>query len=152
MVKKIILVAVVMFMLSDFSALAQSRGFGIGIILGEPTGLSGKYWTSSYSAFDFGLGYSFVKETRFHAHMDYVFHTQLSSVPENFMLYYGPGARLKLRENADSRFGMRGVVGFVWIPRDVRIDVFLELAPILDLVPATEFSINGGLGLRFFLN
>jgi hypothetical protein len=26
---------------------AQSKGFGAGIIVGEPTGISGKYWVSS---------------------------------------------------------------------------------------------------------
>ena len=35
---------------------AQDHGFGMGLILGEPTGLSAKLWTSKINAFDFGLG------------------------------------------------------------------------------------------------
>ena len=37
---------------------AQDHGFGLGIIFGEPTGLSAKLWTSKVNAFDFGLGWS----------------------------------------------------------------------------------------------
>src|ERR1041384_2381931 len=37
---------------------AQERAFGLGVIVGEPTGLSAKLWTSSTNAFDFGLGRS----------------------------------------------------------------------------------------------
>jgi hypothetical protein len=32
---------------------AQDHGFGMGIILGEPTGISAKLWTSRDNAFDF---------------------------------------------------------------------------------------------------
>jgi len=35
---------------------AQNRGFGMGLMLGEPTGLSAKAWTSPINAVDFGLG------------------------------------------------------------------------------------------------
>lgn len=38
---------------------AQDHGFGMGIILGEPTGLSAKAWTSNDNAFDFALAWSF---------------------------------------------------------------------------------------------
>ncbi|PJC57853.1 MAG: hypothetical protein CO025_11205, partial [Ignavibacteria bacterium CG_4_9_14_0_2_um_filter_37_13] len=35
---------------------AQDHGFGLGLVVGEPTGLSAKLWTSRINAFDFGLG------------------------------------------------------------------------------------------------
>jgi len=34
---------------------AQERTFGLGVMLGEPTGFSAKLWTSNSNAFDFGL-------------------------------------------------------------------------------------------------
>jgi len=37
---------------------AQDHGFGIGLILGEPTGVSAKLWTSNQNALDVGLGVS----------------------------------------------------------------------------------------------
>src|SRR5580765_5861261 len=33
-----------------------SRKYGLGIILGDPTGISGKAWVSSINAIDVGLG------------------------------------------------------------------------------------------------
>ncbi|GAB4289307.1 MAG: hypothetical protein Kow0098_07210 [Ignavibacteriaceae bacterium] len=130
---------------------AQDKGFGLGIILGEPTGLSAKYWTTSINAFDFGLGYSFSpKNSRFHFHIDYLFHTQLSGVEEKLLLHYGPGARIKTREDDDANLGVRGVIGITWIPRNAPVDLFIEIAPILNLIPGTTFSINGGFGARFY--
>ena len=72
-----------------------------------------------------------------HLHADYLFHVNnIFNATENIALYYGPGARLSL----------------VWIPRNAPIDVFLEVAPLLDIIPETDFNFNGGIGVRFFFN
>jgi hypothetical protein len=132
---------------------SQSKGFGLGVIVGEPTGVSAKYWTTSSTALDFGLGYSFEKNSRLHLHADYLFHVNnLFETTENLALYYGPGARLRIVANGDSRLGFRFDVGLVWIPKNAPIDVFIEIAPLLDIIPETDFSFNGGLGVRFFFN
>lgn len=132
---------------------SQTRGFGLGIIVGEPTGISAKYWLSSQNALDFGLGYSFVRKGRLHFHMDYLFHHQnIFQAEENFALYYGPGFRLRTVEGDDARLGARFGVGLVWLPRNAPVDVFIEIAPILDIIPATRFQVNAGLGFRFFFN
>ena len=147
--------AKIIFVLLIYSGIsfAQSKGFGLGILIGQPTGISAKYWTSGSTAFDFGVGYSFEKYSRMHLHVDYLFHTKsVFNTTENIALYYGPGARLKLYEHADSRLGVRFNVGIVWIPRNSPVDVFVEIAPLLDIIPETAFSLNGGIGVRFFFN
>lgn len=149
--KKTLIGSVLLIILFSVVTSAQSSGFGIGAILGQPTGISAKYWTTSSTAFDFGLGYSFEKNSRMHLHADYLFHTKdIFNSTENFSLYYGPGARLRLVENGDSRLGVRFDVGIVWIPRNAPIDVFVEIAPLLDIIPETDFSFNGGIGVRYF--
>lgn len=149
--KKSLIGSILLIVLFSGITLAQSSGFGIGAILGQPTGISAKYWTTSSTAFDFGLGYSFEKNSRMHLHADYLFHTKdIFNSTENFSLYYGPGARLRLVENGDSRLGVRFDVGIVWIPRNTPIDVFIEIAPLLDIIPETDFSFNGGIGVRYF--
>ncbi len=50
--KKIILIAALFIILTNLT-LSQNRGFGLGIVLGEPTGLSAKLWTGNSNAFDF---------------------------------------------------------------------------------------------------
>jgi hypothetical protein len=59
---------------------------------------------------------------------------------------------MSFHENDDSRLGVRFDVGLVWIPRNAPIDVFIELAPILDIIPETSFAMNGGIGVRYFFN
>jgi hypothetical protein len=36
---------------------AGGRNFGVGFILGQPTAISAKYWTSANTALDFGVGW-----------------------------------------------------------------------------------------------
>lgn len=133
------------------SIYSQEKGFGLGIIIGEPTGLSAKYWTSESNAFDFGLGYSFSpKNSRLHLHADYLFHLRLTNTSEKFSLYYGPGVRIKTREDDDSVLGIRGALGITWIPRNTPLDFFFEVVPVFTLIPATSFDINAGLGARYY--
>jgi hypothetical protein len=50
--KNILICSAIMFfiIISAKPISAQDHGFGMGIILGEPTGLSAKLWTSSNNA------------------------------------------------------------------------------------------------------
>jgi hypothetical protein len=41
------------------TAQAQDSGFGLGIIIGEPTGISAKQWTGSRTAIDGAVAWSF---------------------------------------------------------------------------------------------
>jgi hypothetical protein len=129
---------------------AQDRGFGLGVILGEPTGLSGKYWVSGTNAVDAGMAWSFKDPGFFHIHADYLWHfpIQTGSVKQ-FALYTGVGGRIGARSE-DPLVGIRIVGGIAFWPKDTPLDLFLEFAPVVDLVPATELSAQGGLGIRFF--
>jgi hypothetical protein len=129
---------------------AQDRGFGLGVILGEPTGLSGKYWLSERNAVDAGMAWSFRAQGFFHIHADYLWHFPLhTQSAERFSFYAGVGGRLGAASH-DALLGVRIVGGLVFWPRNTPIDVFLEFAPVLDLAPATEMTANGGIGVRFF--
>jgi hypothetical protein len=41
-------------------------------------------------------------------------------------------------------------VGLAYAFADVPIDLFLEVAPILNVVRDTEFDLEGGIGARFY--
>jgi hypothetical protein len=143
---------------------AQNHGFGIGIILGEPTGLSAKLWTSENNALDFGLGFSeggdrisykgsYDGGSRIHFHMDYLWHSfNAISSTERFPLYYGIGARFNTGGGYNGSLGIRGVFGIAWFPHSTPIDVFLELVPVLQLTSNVGFGIDAGLGIRYFIN
>jgi hypothetical protein len=131
-------------------AIAQQKGFGLGVILGEPTGFSFKGWTGASTAIDGALAWSFVDETTFHVHVDWLWHNDAITKKPEMPVYYGVGGRIKTGGHGDDRIGFRVVGGLGYYIPDTPIDVFVEIAPILDIAPGTDFSINGGIGARYF--
>ena len=148
---------------------AQERRFGLGVMVGEPTGISGKLWVSSQKAFDFGLGWShgygwydgdgrmhrydgsYDGGSRVHLHMDYLWHWfETVHSAERFPLYTGIGGRLNTGTGYNSSVAIRGVFGIAWMPRNMPVDVFLELVPSLQVVPSTGFGMDAGFGARYF--
>ena len=54
--------------------------------------------------------------------------------------------------NDDPRLGLRIPLGLSYLISNSPLELFGELAPVLDLTPDTTFRVNGGLGLRYWLN
>lgn len=145
------------------TSIAQDRKFGLGVMVGEPTGLSAKLWTSSTTAFDFGLGWSVGGDrigrydgyydggSRIHFHMDYLWHAfDAIRATERFPLYYGIGGRINTGAGYRNSVAVRGVFGIAWLPRETSMDVFLEVAPSLQLSPSSGFGMDAALGARYF--
>jgi hypothetical protein len=162
---KRILYAVILFIIifSSHNLKAQSRKFGLGVIVGEPTGLSAKLWTSNKNALAFGLGWSvegyrfngfdraYDNATRTHIHIDYLWHSFYAiSSNGQFPLFYGVGGRINTGPEYNGTFGVRGVIGIAWQPRDTPLDIFIEVVPTLNLISSTGFGIDAGIGARYF--
>lgn len=138
-------------LLAVTTAPAQQKGFGLGIILGEPTGISAKGWVSQTNAVDGGLAWSFVHETSFHIHADYLWHFfHVFKTTETIPLYIGLGGRIKTGRTENARIGVRVSGGIEYIFRNAPVDIFLEVAPIIDLAPSTDLDGNAGFGARFY--
>jgi hypothetical protein len=133
-------------------AQTNAGDFGIGLILGEPTGLSAKYYLGGTNALDFGLAWSLGRHSNFHAHADYlrhkfdVFEVQTGRLP----FYYGIGARVIGGDQG--LVGIRVPIGVSYYFPNDPLEIFFEVVPILDLAPSTSFSGNGGLGIRYYFN
>ena len=131
---------------------AQESGFGVGLMVGEPTGVSGKYWMSPVSAIDGALGWSFGKTNWFQLHGDYLVHNYgiINVGKGKLPVYYGVGARMIF--STANRVGIRGVAGLDYLFQSDPLDIFLEIAPILDLAPEIEFDFNAAIGIRYYFN
>ena len=129
---------------------AHNHGLGLGIILGEPTGISLKYWTSRTTAIDGAIAWSLGKHDRIYFHGDYLWHIDniINVSRGRLPIYYGVGARLGF--NDDSSLGVRGVIGLDYQFTNVPVDIFLELVPVMNLAPSTDFDFNGAIGVRYF--
>ena len=134
----------------SLSATYAQKNFGIGTILGEPTGLSAKLYTGGSNAFDFAAAWSFKGSGHLLLQADYVWHSSLTRASSGeLMLYYGIGGRVIFRD--DPLVGARIPIGLDYQFSTAPIDIFVEIVPILDLIPDTDFDIGGGIGVRFWL-
>lgn len=131
-------------------ASAQDKNFGLGIILGEPTGLSFKNWLSGETAIDVAAAWSFERRGSLHFHGDYLIHNfDLLKVKKGKLpVYYGVGGRIRAEEK--SRLGVRIPVGVSYIFENVPLDIFIEIASIMDLAPKTEFWATAFVGIRYY--
>jgi hypothetical protein len=132
---------------------ANQNGFGLGIMLGEPTGPCFKYWTGSKTAIDGGIAWSLDKNSNLHIHGDYLIHdfTLIKVDKGRLPFYYGIGGRIRTWDNnRDDNVGVRIPVGLSYLPENSAFDFFLEIVPILDLAPNTEMDFNGAIGVRYF--
>jgi len=129
---------------------AQKAGsFGAGVVLGAPTGATGKLWLDEAQAVDAGLGWN----GAFTAYGDYLWHgwTLLPQPPRGRMpVYLGLGAQV--RAYGDSEFSLRAVAGIAyWLPRDP-IEIFAELVPLLHLTRRAGAGLDGAAGVRYYFN
>jgi hypothetical protein len=132
------------------AAFAQRSGVGAGIIAGEPTGITLKNWLSKTTAFDVAVAWSFDGPDDFHLHGDYLLHNFSVFKPRKGLmpLYFGLGGRIKFSDK--TRVGLRGVIGVDYLFQSAPVDIFLEVAPIFDFTPDTDFSFNAAIGFRYF--
>lgn len=140
----------ILFLFLTIFILPQQNNFGVGVILGNPTGISAKMWLNNVNSIDAALGYSIGKHNRMHFHSTYLWQDN-NSLASNVMLkpHFGIGFMMRAKDEETTVFGVRGAVGINWYPTGVKLEVFAEVAPILKLAPATDFDLNGGVGVRF---
>jgi len=135
--------------------ISRAKGlFGIGVVLGEPTGISGKYWLDEHTAVDGAFGYSF--GDRFRLSMDYLVHTNAFESPE-FPFYYGIGGAMAggrgyiaKSRSGDFALGARGVIGVSYLFKRAPLDAFLEIAPIIFIAPPFGLSMDFCFGIRVY--
>lgn len=134
------------------SAQTNDGSFGLGLILGEPTGVTAKLWLGGRNAFVAAAAWSFANETAFHVHGDYLWHffDRVRIEEGRIPLYVGIGGRIKDRNDTD--VGVRFPFGATYLFDDAPVDVFLEVVPILDVAPESEVRMNAAAGVRYYFD
>ena len=148
------------------SKFTANKTFGLGLMLGAPTGLSGKYYLGPSTAIDFGVGvirYYRHRHSNIHVHADFLWHpvSLASTEPFELPLYFGIGARLWDFDDDDIDddgfgLGVRAPIGIAMDFNNVPLDVFFELALVVDLFFNYDddygADINGAIGMRYYFN
>jgi hypothetical protein len=144
-----VLVGVILMFVSLLGHAQQKGTFGLGFIIGNPTGISMKFWTKETDAVEVAVGWK-KKETELHA--DYLWHNFELLPVENGRLpvFYGLGIGVKLKEDKDNEIGIRTIAGLEYLFPTVPFDFFLQIAPMLQLTPESKVKGEAALGFRFF--
>jgi STE24 endopeptidase len=150
--------------LSARAGIPEPRQTGVGVVLGEPTGLSGKLWRDRKHAFDAAFAYSF--DDFLLVSGDYLFHFD-SSLQADFKPYVGIGGLFYVSTLSDKHrrhgfgddgtaagIGLRIPLGIEWLSRDpeLPIGVYLEVVPGVGIVPNSFGFIEGGIGARYYFH
>lgn len=130
---------------------ADKGTLGVGIIVGEPTGICAKIYLAKDRALDIAAGSAFISNG-LQIHGDYVFHPWILQDRDSFVLpvYLGPGLRVidySGGSTGSSHFavGLRAVIGLLFDFKNAPLDAFLEVA----FVGEYDFKTGNGLGAAF---
>jgi hypothetical protein len=164
--RKLLFIVTAFLLITAAEGYAQRIGggdnFGFGIILGDPTGLTVKYYTEPGKALVFDLGASYFGSPRISG--DYIWHfdafnsdvTNLYAGPGLVLGFgegsgwYGKDGRFFTRDKNDLGIGVRGIFGLNFVPRRTPLEFFVELGVLLGLAPSFGSGVDAALGMRFY--
>ena len=125
---------------------------GIGIVFGDPSGLTFQHKIDAKQFTDFYFAYTWDEEWVFIGDYKYRLHGVLDQqVPVT--PYIGLGAFLKIEDHKhddDLALGVRIPLGIEWSAPEVPVTLFAELVPALRIIKSTDGDFQAGIGGRFF--
>jgi hypothetical protein len=145
-----------------------NKTFGLGLELGAPTGVTGKYFVSANQALDFGFGTVYNSNNRYGLHIygDYLFHPVSLASTNVFELpfYFGFGGRLWSFEDRGPAedddaiaFGFRVPLGIAFDFNTIPLDTFVQVVPVLDFYSgyrahSVYIDLEVSIGVRYWFN
>jgi hypothetical protein len=139
--------------LTGFAAVtaAEDGRFGLGIQVGNPTGITGKHHFRGRPVFiDWAFGFSLFEGRGLNTHLDFLWQPRLMTFDRARMdLYFGVGPQL-WAQNDNVNLGVRAPLGVDFILDRVPIDVFVEVAAGLWIVEGADFNVDAAAGFRWW--
>lgn len=134
--------------------------FGIGLCIGEPTGVAAKLYLEDDRAIQGAFGFTFAN-SGLQVHADYVLHPYILQDKDSFTMpvYVGPGVRfIQYEKGRDGEryiaLGVRGVGGVLFDFKQIPLDVFAEVALVAEYGFADGegfgLALNAGIGARYY--
>ena len=156
--RKLIAMTITVFILSSGIAFSDNVGgrgnFGLGLAVGDPSGLSAKYMFSGKTGFSTTVGWKTSGDTEINASFDLLFHKYNSVKIRGTVspVYGGTGLRLKNRGNEEGvdELAIRIPIGIELFFRELSVGAFAELVPTLKVKPDTKTTLQLAFGIRYF--
>ena len=137
-------IVVSLFALIVLTAVVFSAPLGLGVKVGEPTGLYIRSYTSNTSFAGITAAWSFT-------HNSFTIQADFNGVSPNLFgdidFSYGAGIHLGVQDNLN--LGLRFPLGLNFAIPETPLITFLEIAPGFKVTPETNFDLSGGLGLFY---
>lgn len=135
----------------SITAFSQKGDFGMGLILGNPTSLSVKWWTGNVTAIDASIGYRYSGANHLYLNTDFLFHLWAFQKDEGIIkIYFGGGAGLGFI--SDLSFGVRAPGGAALFLDKIPLEIFAEFVPTLQLFGEENirYMQEGYIGARWY--
>lgn len=143
------------------------RPLGLGFAIGSPVSLVGKYFLNQTNAVDFGLSFwHYGNDCDYRADGgchgvgsiglvgDYLWHDTLARGTAQLDWHFGPGGRLWIGNHSydhNAALAARFPVGLdLTFDRPNFLEVFMEIAPVLFIVPDVFLDLEAFVGVRFY--
>ncbi|MBI2522000.1 MAG: hypothetical protein HYV97_16405 [Bdellovibrio sp.] len=150
-------IIILAFFSCNFTALAAVPQWGLGAVIGDPTGLSLNYFMHetrslhSVLAFDFSDG----DEVNFASH--YIWWKRFADMPlKPFRWFYGFGGEIAIFDQSYKKFhdkdielGPSATLGLSYAFESAPLEAFLKSNLTLDIVQETDVDMDLMLGLHF---
>jgi hypothetical protein len=165
---RILLFVLVLVPASGWAQGPQGKPFGLGLTLGDPTGISGKYWFSRVHTVDFALGWGFFPYNGAALYGDYLYNA-LNILPHggpgfDLLFYLGVGGKIGAWnhhwDDANHHhydeygfgLGLRIPFGITMLFSKAPFDLFLELVPCIEFIGPDPvwFDFDFAFGGRFY--
>jgi hypothetical protein len=148
-----------------------NKTFGLGLEMGAPTGLNGKYFLSDTGALDFGIGWIYryyYYGDGLHAYLNYLWHpvSLASTSALELPLTIGIGGRLWDFDYCRGTICGRGTAVGVRVPIGLSLDfnrapldIFFQLVPVVDFISndyyrrfgeRSHVGVDASFGIRYW--
>lgn len=131
---------------------ADHGPFGIGLVVGQPTGLTMELELSEHTAIDAAVGLDLFDERRFYFHLEFLYFLPTLVTADSLSLaaYLGVGGFIV--DHPDRLgLGVRAPFGLSLEFTAVPLEIFLEIALHVRLVPdGPDFDPGAALGFRYY--
>jgi hypothetical protein len=146
---------------------AKTDDIGLGVLVGGPTTLTGKYWLNESNAIDFGAAFAEDDYAIIATYLNH-FESGAEGMGRRMAPYAGFGFYLDFNqeqnelvfdrdtndregsETDDVGFGIRIPLGLEYMPVEMPMGIFAEITPGLAITPDAESFVTVGAGARYY--